>query len=290
MRNSHTSLRKDKKAVSPAVSTVILMAAAVVMILVAMTYANNILSTKVAQNEYSANKQFLQTTGQQIDDIAWTVGRTQTVSFSSRYGFVKFQEAALNYTFSIHTSSGWKNQTLAGQTGIILYNMPVSSYSMGNNYFERLPSGANSSFLLSDSTSPISQVICEEKLPMSDGSYTRIVLIPTMRVLTSTVTNGQQTSSYFKFYLPDLENGTNLYRSQSITLTGNGISKVTQSNVDQVVISLSFPQAASLGFGSSFFNFKSTTITLNSTSTPQMTPNSVVEFYVGKVVVAIGQV
>jgi hypothetical protein len=266
------------------------MAAAVVMILVAMTYANNILSTKVAQNEYSANKQFLQTTGQQIDDIAWTVGRTQTVSFSSRYGFVKFQEAALNYTFSIHTSSGWKNQTLAGQTGIILYNMPVSSYSMGNNYFERLPSGANSSFLLSDSTSPISQVICEEKLPMSDGSYTRIVLIPTMRVLTSTVTNGQQTSSYFKFYLPDLENGTNLYRSQSITLTGNGISKVTQSNVDQVVISLSFPQAASLGFGSSFFNFKSTTITLNSTSTPQMTPNSVVEFYVGKVVVAIGQV
>jgi hypothetical protein len=150
---------------------------------------------------------------------------------------------------------------LAGQTGIIFYNMPVSSYSMGNNYFERLPSGANSSFLLSDSTSPISQVICEEKLPMSDGSYTRIVLIPTMRVLTSTVTNGQQTSSYFKFYLPDLENGTNLYRSQFITLTGNGISKVTQSNVDQVVISVSFPQAAFLGFGSSFFNFKSTTIT-----------------------------
>jgi hypothetical protein len=49
MRNSHTSLRKDKKAVSPAVSTVILMAAAVVMILVAMTYANNILSAKVAR-------------------------------------------------------------------------------------------------------------------------------------------------------------------------------------------------------------------------------------------------
>src|ERR1035437_1022768 len=169
MRNSHTSLRKDKKAVSPAISTVILMAAAVVMILVAMTYANNILSSKVAQNEYSANKQFLQTTGQQIDDIAWTVGRTQTVSFSSKYGNVKFLEAALNYTFQVHYSSTntWKTLTLAGQTGIILCNMPVSSYSIGNNYFERLPSGANSSFLLSDSTSPISQVICEEKLPMS---------------------------------------------------------------------------------------------------------------------------
>ena len=46
MRNSHTSLRKDKRAASPAISTVILMAAAVVMILVAMSYANNILSAK----------------------------------------------------------------------------------------------------------------------------------------------------------------------------------------------------------------------------------------------------
>ena len=197
---------------------------------------------------------------------------------------------ALDYNFSVHTSSGWKYLILSGKTGIILYNMPVSSYSIGNNYFERLPSNVNSSFLLPDSTAPISQVVCEEKLPMSDGSFTRIALIPTMRVLTSTITSTTGTTNYFKFYLPDLENGTNLYRSQSITLTGDGISKVTAIGVDQVRISVSFPKAASLGFDSSFFNFKSNTVTLNSTSTPQMTPNSVVEFYVGKVVVAIGQV
>jgi hypothetical protein len=46
----------------------------------------------------------------------------------------------------------------------------------------------------------------------------------------------------------------------------------------------------SLGFESSFFNFKTNTINLNSTSTPKMPLNSVVEFYIGKVVVAIGQV
>jgi len=258
------------------------------MILVAMSYANNILSLKMAQNEFSTNKQFMQTTGQQIDDIAWTVGRTQTVSFSSKYGNVKFQEAALNYTFRVHYTnpSLWENLTISGKTGIILYNMPVSSYSMGNNYFERLPSNANSSFLLADSSAPISQVICEEKLPMSDGSYTRITLVPTMRVLTSTV----MSTNYFKFFLPDLENGTNLYRSQSVTLTGNGISKVTRSGVDQVSISVSFPKGTSLGFDSSFFNFKSTTITLNNTSTPRIATNSVVEFYIGKVIVAIGQV
>ncbi len=125
---------------------------------------------------------------------------------------------------------------------------------------------------------------------MSGGSYNRIALVPTMRVLTSTVTSTTGSTNYFKFYLPDLENGTNLYRSQSITLTGEGISKVTQDHVDQVIISVSFPQAASLGFDSSFFNFKSNTITLDSASTPKLTPDSVVEFYVGNVIVTIGQV
>jgi hypothetical protein len=286
MRKSNSRLLKDKRAASPAISTVILTAAGIVMILVAMSYATNILNLKMAQNEYSTNKQFMQTTGQQIDDIAWTVGRSQTISYSCKEGNVKFQDAVLNYTFQIHTSSGWTNLTLSGKTGIILYNMPVSSYSLGDDYFERVPSNSNSSFLLSGASAPISQVLCEEKIPMSDGSYTRIALIPTMRVLASTVTS----TNYFKFYLPDLENGINLYRSQSITLTGNGISKVIKSGVDQVKISVDYPNAEDLGFDSSFFNFKSSTVTLNSTSTPRMNANSVVEFYVGKVVVAIGQV
>jgi hypothetical protein len=291
MRNSQRSFRKDRRAASPAISTVIMMAAGVVMILVAMTYANNMLATKMAENEYNTNKQFMQTTGQQIDDIAWTVGRTQTVSFSSKYGNMKFQEVALNYTFQVHTSTGgWQNLSLSGKTGIIMYNMPVGYYSLGNNSFARVPFAANSSFLLPDSTAPISQVICEQRLPMNDGGYARIVLVPTMRVLASTITSTTGSTNYFKFYLPDLENGTNLYRSQSITLTGNGISKVTKDHVDQVIISVSFPKGASLGFDSSFFNFKSNTITLNNTSTPRLSSDSVVEFYVGKVVVTIGQV
>ena len=286
MRNNHLSLLKNKNAASPAISTIILTAAGIVMILVAMSYTNNLLNLKVAENEFTTNKQFMLTTGLQLDDLAWTVGRTQTVNFVSKFGHVKFQEVALSYTFQVHDSSGWENLTLTGETGIILYNMPVSSYSIGNNTFLRLPSSANDSFLLSGSTAPVSQVLCEEKVPMSDGSYTRIALVPTMRVLTSTI----MTTNYFKFYLPSLENGTNLFRSQSVTMTGNGISKITRSGVDQVILNVSFPQTESLGFDSSFFNFKNTTITLNSTSTPNLPANSVVEFYIGKVMVSIGLV
>ena len=72
----------------------ILTAGVIVMVLVAMSYSNNILNTKMASNEYTSNQQFLQTTGKQIDDIAWLVGRTETVSFSSKFGSVHFQSGS----------------------------------------------------------------------------------------------------------------------------------------------------------------------------------------------------
>ena len=43
------SFRKNKRGVSPAISTVILTAASIVMILVAMNYANSTLNTQMAQ-------------------------------------------------------------------------------------------------------------------------------------------------------------------------------------------------------------------------------------------------
>ncbi len=282
MVNKHISLRKDRRALSPALSTMILTAAIVVMILAAMTFANGFLNTNMAQNEFTTNKNFMQTAGLQIDDIAWTIGRTQTITYSSKFGTLHFEPLAVNYTFQVHHATG-PNTTATVETGIILFNMPVSSYSVSKNYFERVPTSANSSILLSGSSAPVSQVLCEEKLPMADGSYTRIAAVPTIRMLNSTITGTQSQASYFKFYLPTLENGTSHYLSQSLTLTGDGINKVTENGVDQVTISVSFPQSTS-GFDSTFFNFKQTNVTI------ALPPNSVVEFYFGKVLVTIGQV
>jgi len=277
MRNNLKSLRRNKRAASPAISTVIITAAVVVMVMVAMSYAENILSMKMAENEFSSNQQFMRTTGQQIDDIAWMVGRTQTVSYSGRYGQVSFLPDVLTYTFEVHTtSSGWQ-PALSYTTGIIMFKMPVSALSKGNNYFERVPNYANSSFIQSGSSAPVAQVFSIEKLPMQDGSYVRTVVVPTVRVLGS--------AGNFKFYLPTLDNGTNLYRSQSITMVGNDISKLpkVEQNVDQVRITVTFDKADQ-GFDSSFFNFRQLT------ETQALSENSHAEIYVGNVVITIGQV
>jgi hypothetical protein len=276
MRNPHTCLRKDKRAVSPAISTVILTASVIVMIMVAMSYANNILGLKVAENEFSSNQQFMRTTGQQIDDIAWTIGRTQTVSYSGKYGQVSFQPHVLTYTIEVHhPTTGWTTLPKTYTTGMILYNMPVRSYSMGNDFFVRVPNYASGSFVQSGSTAPIAQVFSIEKMPMNDGSYIRTVVVPTARMIGS---NG-----FYKFYLPTLENGTHLFRSQSITMCGNDVSKVPENHVDQVRITVSFPKATEY-LDNSFFNFKETIETISLPS------DSHVEFYVGNVVVTLGQV
>jgi hypothetical protein len=275
--------RRNRKAVSPAFSTMILTAGVIVLILVAMGYASNIMNLKLAQNEFSSNKQLMQTAGEQLDDIAWTIGRTQTVNFAGRFGSLNFTDQVVNYKVDVHTSSGWENLTFQGDTGAVLFNMPVSAYSMGDDYFERVPFTANSSFLLSGSSSPVSQVFCIEKFGMTDGGYLRVALVPTIRILNSTIMN----KDTYKFYLPTLHSGDNPYRSQSLTMTGEGIIKITKPDVDQVVITATYPKAAD-GFDASFFNFKDTTITLNSTSTPKLQSGSNVEFYVGSVQVSIG--
>ena len=283
MGNNHTSLRKNQRAVSPAISTVILTATTIVMILVVMSYGNNFLNSGMAENEFNGNKQFMQTTGLQIDDIAWTTGRTQTITYSAKYGSLNFTQSALDYTIQVHTSAGWQNLAAPLQTGIIQFKMPASSYSLGNNYFTRVPQNANSSILQAGSAAPVSQVFCEEKIPMSDGTCSRIVAVPTIRELNSSITGTTQTTGYYKFYLPLLLNGTNHFKSQSITLTGSGITKFSCSNVDQVRVTVDFPKQ-SAGFDSSFFKFNSLTQTMT------LPPNSVVEFYVSNVIVAIGQV
>jgi hypothetical protein len=278
------SLRKDKRAISPAISTVILTSAVVVMILVAMGFANTFLDTRMAENEFSTNKQFMLTTGLQIDDIAWTIGRTQTVRYSSKFGNMRVLSPAVNYAFEVKMGGAWV-PVIANDTGMILFNIPVSTYSISNNYFERIMPSSNGSFLQQGPSAPVSQVFCIEKLPMNEGNYTRIVVVPSIRMLNSTIEGPQAPTStnYFKFYLPLLVQGNHLYRSQSITMTGNDITKVIRSGVSQVRITVTFPNAAS-GFDSSFFNFDHISETVN------LPANSVVEFYVGKVIVTLGQI
>ncbi|MEM2972205.1 MAG: hypothetical protein QW270_07305 [Candidatus Bathyarchaeia archaeon] len=255
-------LRGNRKAVSPAISTVILTSAVVALLLVTIVFANNFLNARMAENEFSAMEQFMQNVGLQIDDVAWIPGSTRTIRYTSKYGHVNFEPAVLNY--SVYVNGEWWNFT----TGIILFNMPVSHYSLGNGYYRSVYPSSRS-FLNYGPSAPVSYVFVVEKLPMHDGGFIRVVVVPTIRVLNS------------KFYLPILSNGTSPRLSQSVTVTGKNISVKTAENVANITIRVSFPKFSS-GFDRDFFNF------FNETIPAPM--GGVVEFYVGEVMVSLGRI
>jgi len=100
-KRNMAGLKKDK-AVSPAISSVIITSAIIVMLLVVVVFPSNYLNARLAENEFSTVKQFMQTLGLQIDDVAWTIGRTQTTRYTSQFGQVYFESPALNYTVYIN--------------------------------------------------------------------------------------------------------------------------------------------------------------------------------------------
>ncbi|MEM3000009.1 MAG: hypothetical protein QXX34_05755 [Candidatus Bathyarchaeia archaeon] len=276
------SLRRDKHAVAPAVSTVILTAVVVVMILVAATYASTFLDKRLAENEYSANKQFMLTTGLQLDDIAWTIGRTQTIRYSSRYGTMTVKPAVIRYTVTVDGTPLFSEDI--GVTGILMFNMPVSSYSVGNGYFERVVPAYSDSILLEGTSASACHVLCVEKLPMNDGSYTRIVLAPTIRLMQTTISRGTSNTTYYKFYLPRLvPSNEQRYLSQSVTLVGENVTKYSVLGNNQVTIDVEFLES---DFNNDFFQFAR----LSETVSMEPNSNPVVEFYVGTVSVKIGDV
>jgi uncharacterized protein with PIN domain len=268
-------LRNDKRAVSPAVSTAIITSAIVVMLLVTVVFANNYLNARMAENEFSAMKQFMQTVGLQIDDVAWTVGRTQTMRYASRFGQVTFQSAALNYAIYVNNTNTWiANFT----TGALFFDMPTATYNIANNYRETIFPTSNSSFLVQGTSAPVSNVFVIEKVPMNDGNYIRVVVAPSIRMLNSTVAS----TGYYNFYLPILQpSGNDLHLSQSVTLVATVFNVQAVQSINAIRITVDFPCSA-LGFDSTFFNFNS------SLANVQVPAGSSLEFYTGNVTVSLG--
>jgi len=228
----------------------------------------------MAESEFNSAIQVMQTVGLQIDDVAWVIGRTETVRYSSRYGDVAF-ESALNYTIYINTTTQLNQKLYTTTTGILCFNMPVSQYSVGNNYYELIYPSVYEGLLLKGASAPVARVFAVEKLPMGGKSFVRVVVAPTIRMLTSTI--GE--TNYIRLYLPVLSEGNATKRYQSITLAGESVSKVGES-VTGIKVEVDFP-LLDFGFNESFFGFSETVEQISLTE-------SVLELYVGEVDVALG--
>jgi len=277
--------RFGKRAISPVISTVILTGVVVALLSVTLVFANGLLWSKIAEGDFNSAKQFMKTVGLTIDDVAWTVGRTETIRYSSRYGDITIESSTLNYTVYVETDGGGTHQ-FSYETGVLLFNVPTSKYSVINGYWELIFPSQSDTLTLKGTSAPVVRVFAVEKLPMGDGSYTRVVVAPSIRFLNSTITMSGSSTYYVKLYLPVLTLGSAPRRSQAVTLTGNSVEAKTVSGVTKINVTVSFPKGdPPENFDASFFNFPSLSEEI---TIPDGYNDSVFEFYVGEVTVDFG--
>jgi hypothetical protein len=273
-----------KTAMSPVISTIVMTGAIVAILGVTLVFANNLLWSRVAEGDFNSSKQLMQTVGLQIDDVAWTVGRTETIRYASQYGGVEFKPSVLTYNVTVVTSAG-KSEFL-NTTGAIMFNLPTSRHSISNGYWENIFPSQNESLTLKGTSAPVVRVFAVERMPMSDGSYIRVVVAPAIRVLNSSISTLNSSTCYIKMYLPVLTAGEAPRLSQSITLTGKSFAASTVNDVVSISVSVGFPRGASPeNFDSDFFNFP---YDVEEISPPSGYDNVVLELYLSEVSVGFG--
>jgi hypothetical protein len=273
-----------KRGMSPVVSTVIMTGAMVAILSVALVFANNLLWSRVAEGDFDSSKQLMQSVALQIDDVAWTTGRTETIRYASQYGDIEFEAEVLNYTFTVD------GEEKSYETGILMFNIPTSRYSISDDYWAKIfPEIADETLTLKGTSAPVARVFAVESTPMPDGKYIRVVVAPSIRVLTSSITTSELSTYYVKFYLPVLNAGESPRLLQSITLTGGSFNAYTKNDVHSIDVSISFPGAGA-GFNSTFFNFPGDNPENFDFTLPEYSgyDNIVLELYVSEVSVAFG--
>jgi len=257
----------------------------IALVTVAMVFANNFLSARMAESDFNAAKQTMQTIGLQIDDVAWKIGQRETIRYSSKYGAINVLNNTLTYKIYLNNSS---QPFFQGNTSVIYFNMPNSQYTISNNWYQLFWPSQISALTLKGSSAPTSKVFGIEKIPMSDGNFIRVVTAPMFRVINSTIVTGSNSTFYFKFYLPQVSLKSAPRLSQSVTLTGNSILVKTQNKVTSIKIVLSFPQAVN-GFDNTFFNFPSVQEIINTPpGYPSANKDCVIEIYTGAVSTELG--
>jgi len=286
---SSRRLIRNNRAVSPAVSMVILTGTIVALLSVTAVYVNNILWIRAAESDFNSAKQFMQTMGLQIDDVAWTIGRKATVRYSSAYGTVDFLPSALNYTIYAKTQGSSNYQFITSyKVGVLLFDMPVSKYSLYDGYYELIYPASAENLTFGGVSAPIARVFAVEKLnpPMSDGSFVRIVVVPSVRSFFSNMTTASGTTFYTKLYLGVLVQGIVKGSYQSVTFTGNSVVATTKNRVTSVKVTVDFPaETSQQGFDASFFHFSNLEQVID---VPLGYSDSQLEFYIGEVKVDLG--
>jgi len=162
---------RARKAMSPAVSATIMVAATVVLVLVASNYAYQTLERQRGSAEFDAVKKSILTFDDAVRDVAWDIGGTRSVRFTVNYGHIKLVPNALSININV---TDYPVNFGSYTTGYLKYNISTNYVTFDEGYEEYLL--GNQSVVISKSTESYGKILVKQ-----EGSWVNVIL--TYRVL-----------------------------------------------------------------------------------------------------------
>ena len=128
-------LKKSRKAVSPAISMVIIAAVTIILVLVAGNYAYQVLERQRGVSEFDAVKKSFITFDDAVKDVAWDRSGVRSARFTVNYGVLEVIPAnaqkglPINVTVNEHPTAKYVNFT-----GYLRYNLSTYYITFGHGY------------------------------------------------------------------------------------------------------------------------------------------------------------
>lgn len=177
--------RYDKRAVSPAISMVIITAATIVLVLVTSSYAYQVLERQQASAEFNAVQKSFISFHDAVRDVAWDRGGSRVARFTVNSGSLELLPSG-TLEIKVKNESNIVLAAYSCETAFIRYTLPTKYLTFGEGY-EYYIIGNNESFVTS-SSSTFGQALIKQ-----EGSFVNITLNYGIQVLTSsppTLING----------------------------------------------------------------------------------------------------
>lgn len=141
---------KDNRAVSYAVSAIIVTVTTIALVLVASIYAYQVLDYQRGSSEFDVVQKSILAFDDALESVAWKPGASRSTRFTVEYGSLQLipsvNRFSINATFDSQLRS-LSNSTFPGSTGMIKYWLSTKYVTFGNPY---------ESYILGDNGSVIS--------------------------------------------------------------------------------------------------------------------------------------
>jgi len=249
------SLIHSKRGVSQLVVAVILIAITISAILVTLPFIEQQRRKELVKSEWEYMRTYMTALQNAVDDVAWMLGKTRSLQFSMSNGFMFAEPDALNYSVLVDKGSGYVSLVENITTGVLGYKTFIYDYSLGGDYYEAIRPNEQS-FSHTGGAKPFTYLFGVEKIPMADGDFLRLVLAPTVTVLSFEVGGEQR----YRVLIVKLSGtGTQAGRDR-VTVTGVSYEVETADNVNALKVTVGFPKT---GYDNTFFNFQETSTVID---------------------------